>query len=500
MRHGNKADDLINGTGILVASMFFYFMTWTFGTVGHYSFLIRDIAFIQTFEIYLKYLFDFLDSKRGKGYIIKYITDAKPMIDTDINDNRYSYIFNYNYINETISINNNDSIFYKINRIILKLSIVKNSKNLFQKIYNRYIKNNQYSYDNKHFYEIYNNIDKISIQNNISKINIERLIEAIDKELLKINQIESIQKQYKTILKNILSLSYNTNPYISIHPFTFLSKYKDYMDILLCKANKIPTIFMQHGSYLQENIFLKYNEIYPADINLVFNDYAQKLFEKRGAKKVYSIGSINFNYHILDKKIEYDFLYIIYCTSYGYTSTYIGSEKNLLSVDGKNIFNRHQRIIELFGKKFKDKKICIKIQPGIFTGSMLYVPFLELSKNYPNVTIEFSVPIQKLIQKSKYIISDYFSSEFINRELHYKRDIILFKGSPLPLPKETIEDMKKMFILVDTVDDLKDKITNIEAITKNRKRYDDIIEYYSSKKCDTKKVVTEILKKELNGN
>ena len=37
----------------------------------------------------------------------------------------------------------------------------------------------------------------------------------------------------------------------------------------------------------------------------------------------------------------------------------------------------------------------------------------------------------------------YFSSEFINRELHYKRDIILFQGKPTPLPEETIEDMKK---------------------------------------------------------
>jgi len=52
---------------------------------------------------------------------------------------------------------------------------------------------------------------------------------------------------------------------------------------------------------------------------------------------------------------------------------------------------------------------------------------------------------------------------------------------------------------VDTIDDLEDKVKNIENITKNRKRYDDIIEYYSSKKCDTKKLVLEILKKELNG-
>ena len=58
--------------------------------------------------------------------------------------------------------------------------------------------------------------------------------------------------------------------------------------------------------------------------------------------------------------------------------------------------------------------------------------------------------------------------------------------------------MEKMFILVDTVEELHEKIKNIEEISKNRKRYDDIIEYYSSKKCDTKKVVIDILEKEFN--
>ncbi len=68
---------------------------------------------------------------------------------------------------------------------------------------------------------------------------------------------------------------------------------------------------MQHGSYIQENIFLKYNEIYPADINFVFNEYTKKFFEKRGAKDVYSVGSINFNYKIISsKKYKYDFVYI----------------------------------------------------------------------------------------------------------------------------------------------------------------------------------------------
>ncbi len=57
--------------------------------------------------------------------------------------------------------------------------------------------------------------------------------------------------------------------------------------------------------------------------------------------------------------------------------------------------------------------------------------------------------------------------------------------------------MKKMFILVENIDDLEDKISKISKITKNRPRYSDIIEYYSSRKCDTKKVISEILHKEL---
>jgi hypothetical protein len=191
-------------------------------------------------------------------------------------------------------------------------------------------------------------------------------------------------------------------------------------------------------------------------------------------------------------------VYITYNGNYAGNISYIESDESLYSMDGYEIYQRHKNIIEYFGKRCPLKKFCIKMHPGIISYG-LYVPVLELSRKYNNIHIEFSTPLFSLIEESTYIISDYFSSEFINRELHYKRDIILFKGAPLQLPKEIIEDMKKMFILVETVDDLEDKIINIESITKNRKRYDDIIEYYSSKKCDTKKIVTEILEKELHG-
>jgi len=468
-----------------------------------YTFLIRDIAFLQTFEIYLKYLFDFLDTKKSEGYIIKYITDAEFATNMKINDNSYSYIYTYNKLDKIIFINKKDNIFYKTSIYKYILHMFFNKKDLIKSIYNKYTKKDlNFYYDNKNFFEMYKNIDSISIENNISKTDISKLIYMLEEKILHHNQFKSIQNQYKIILKNMITLLLNDSSNIKISPFTFVSKYKDYKDIILYKANKIPIIFMQHGSYLHENIFLKYSEIYPADINFVFNDYTKKLFEKRGAKKVYSVGSINFNYPISERKKEYDFIYITYCTSYSYTGVHIGlymkNKINLLSVDGKNIFDRHKRVIELFGKNFKNKKICIKIQPGIFMEKILYIPFLELSKQYKNITIEFTISIEKLIEKSKYIISDYFSSEFINRELHYKRDIILFQGKPTPLPEETIEDMKKMFILVDDINELQEKIANIEDISKNRKRYDDIIEFYSSKNCDTKKVVNAILKKELN--
>jgi hypothetical protein len=234
-----------------------------------------------------------------------------------------------------------------------------------------------------------------------------------------------------------------------------------------------------------------------ADINFVFNDYTKKIFEELGAKKIYSVGSILYNRRIKEQKKEYDYLYIIQGHDYSGNLQLIDFPNSLHSFDGYELYQRHKNIIELFGAKFKDKKIIIRVHPSVVTNGV-YVPFWELAKPYLNITIDVSIPIHSLIEKSKYIISDYFTTEFINRELHHKRDIILFQGAPTPLPESTIEDMKRMFILIDTVDDLEEKVKNIEEVTKNRQRYDDIIEYYSSKKCDTKKVVTEILKKELN--
>lgn len=472
-----------------------------------YSFVFRDLAMIMTYEIYIEILFKYLENKKKANYKIVYVTDAISSIDvnTNLSLNNKKYIQECSSIDYVINVDNKNSFFYKINYLRSKIMTIFNKKKIFDKITNLCTKNLkdqiELSYDNKNFRHVYEDINHFELKNKIFSEVINDFVNELKSNLIKNNQMKFISKQYTQILENfreIISKNMNLSS-IKIHPFIFLSKNQSYFEVLLYKRNLIPKIFMQHGAYLHENIFLKYNEIYPADVNFVFNDFTKILFENRGAKKVYSVGSVNFNYPITEKEKVYDFLYITYCTSYAYSGVQIFNETNKLSIHSYNIYERHKAIVELFGTKFKDKRICIKTQPGIFTGTMLYVPFLELSKKFKNVTIEFSVPISKLIEQSRYILSDYFSSEFINRDLHYKRDIILFQGSPLALPKKNIEDMKKMFILVDTVDDLEQKIKNIEEITKDRKRYDDIIEYYSSKKCDTKSVVTEILEAELNG-
>jgi len=454
-----------------------------------YNFLLRNFASLQTLERYVHHLFTFLSKKQNLGYKVIYITDTN--LATDILAQNFSF-------DKTYHIQNQDKLFYRCNKWKLAYSKFLYDSNILKKIYIRFFnKKGVFSYDNIHFISLYKHY-KIEHRESIYESEIEQLLKEL--ELFIAQRFPFLKQRYETLFAQFLFYlkRVDASSLESIHPFTFLSQYRDYQDILLYKKNKIPKIFMQHGSYYHENIFLKYNEIEPADINFVFNQYTKELFEKRGAKKVYEVGSINFNYKIKEKKKKYDFVYITYCTSYALGTGYIGNEDYILSIDGYNIYQRHKEVIELFAHTLKDYKICIKIQPSLMTGDMKYIPLLELAKGYNNIVIEYTQPLKKLIASSRYIISDYFSSEFINRELHYKRDILLFQRNPLSLPQETLEDMKKMFILVDDIADLEDKIKNINSITKDRKRDEKIIEYYSSKKCDTRNMVQEILAKELH--
>lgn len=469
-----------------------------------FSYIFRNLAFVKNYEIFIDILFKFIGENKNNNYKIVYITDTKK----ESNIAKFNCFFNENSgllynnnIDEFIYVNSKDKYFYILMKI--KKFLFKNIdiSNLFSKIKNKLSSQNEthLKYDNINFYDFWKKTIKKKVVNSNFNHIYDSFIKDISKVIIKKETEEFIAVLYKKIFNELKKeIKNKTNlKEISLKPFVYLSNNSDFLNSIIYKKNNIPTIFMQHGSYHHDHMFLLYGEILQASINFVINEYTKKIFLKNNAKEVYAVGSINFNKKIMNKYKKYDFTYITHCTTYSYNATYVDGKDSLYAMDGNNVYEKHKKIIELFGEKFTDKSICIKMQPGIVDG-MFYVPLLELSRKYRNVKIEFFEPLHKLIEKSKYIISDYFSSEFMNRELHYKRDIILFNSAPLSLPEETINDMEKMFIVVKTVNDLKDKVENIEEISKNRLRYDDIIEYYSSKKCDTKKVVIEILEKELN--
>jgi len=418
-----------------------------------------------------------------------------------------NYFYYIDTIIDYIKTHNFDEIYYITDKKIMKNNILSNESSLLEEYigFTKVIKLQKVNYKN---------IDKINIikkykfssllkkiRNKIFKTNLKydwlHISPNIDKKSIKISSqsIKFFLNKFQYIKNKDLKFEI-PEEYRKINPYqTFLTK-DIYLHVLEYKKLQQKLYFFQHGSYLYKNIFIKYAEVELSNINFVLNGYSKKLFEELGARKVYNVGSILFNQSIKEEPKEYDYLYITQGHDYTGSLNYVDFPNSLHSFDGHELYKRHKLTIELFGKQLKDKKILIRVHPLVLN-SGLYVPFWEIAAPYPNVTIDVSIPIHTLIEKSKYIISDYFTTEFINRELHYKRDIILFKGAPTPLPEETMEDMEKMFILVDVVDDLEEKVQDIEKITKNRKRNDDIIEYYTSKKCNTKKVVIEIINKEL---
>ncbi len=445
---------------------------------------------LLSYFYYLYSIIKILQEYKNQNYKIELFTDRIELLEVNkfnILDNNLSlinsiFVFDNVQRFEKVKINKIGSIVRYLNKI--------NFTN-FKKLYKKF-KKVKLSYD---WMFVSPEIKKIEYKYNFTNKSIERELLTFIKN--KFNFDDTINQVFIKNLKLNTSESGITTNY-----FTFPSGNKFYEMIFLKSLNEKILMF-QHGSYYYHYTYkhksynLQINEVKFSDINFVFNDYTKKLFHDLGAKQVYSVGSILFNQPIKERKKIFDFIYITQGHDYTGNLQYVDFPNSLHSFDGYELYQRHKSIIHLFGTKLKDKKIIIRVHPTVVTTGV-YVPFWELAELYSNITIDGSIPIQTLIEKSKYIISDYFTSEFINRELHYKRDIILFQGAPTPLPEETLDDMKKMFILVDTVDNLEEKVSNIETITKDRPRYDDIIEYYSSKKCDTKKVVTEILEKEVN--
>lgn len=447
-----------------------------FKKLGSAQFVLRDIAKYVTFEHYLRIV-----KKYTKNKYCVYISSC----DDGNAFGKNALLNQFIKFSESVSLDS-DKFFYKRNKISSVINKIINTS--FFDIYKRLKYQKDFNYDNKINIQDYKKINfKIE-----SKVDFD----SIKKYAMDITNGIVTDPTLKNFLYNELSTLITHKKVKSNYiPFTFLNGVDLYSRFLVYKKNNIPTLFMQHGSYVHENYFLRYNEIIHSDVNFVFNIYSKNLFERLGAKKVYCVGSENYNKKIRARKKEYDYVYITYCTQYNYPGFAIGSKDFVLSPVAEDIYQRHKDVIESFGEIHTDKKICIKVQQGIFLASQIYVPLKELAEKYPNVTIEFSEPLFSLIEKSKYIISDYFSSEFSNQNVLNERNIILFGDIIKINDKDVLRDFKDIFITVNNISEMNDVIKNFDFSlkTENKKRNLALIRKYSTSNLNTQKEVKEII-------
>ncbi len=352
-----------------------------------------------------------------------------------------------------------------------------------------FLKDNQYTYDNKFLKDKY-----IKKKININVTN-SSFSDAAYKGFLK----ESAKIISNPILRGMLKHDFCTpatksvgtayRPFIFLHGKQMFFRYESY------KRNNIPVIMMQHGAYVNENYFLKHNEAIPADINLTFNDFSKALIEQQGGSNVHNVGSIFFDKKLKERACEYEFLYITYCSRYSYPGILNASEKSVLSATGENIFSRHKEVIELFGECYPSVKLCVKVKPGLFLGGQMYVPLKEMAKKYPNVSIDYVSDLFHLIEKSTYILGDYFSSEFSSKDILKKKNIILFGDILRFVNKDVEKDMAALLTVISSVRELDDLMPNISSrmIEKKATQSPKLVDYYSSSCSNTIERVSAII-------
>ena len=433
------------------------------------KFYLRDIAKYITYDIYVDMVKNVLDVEN-----VIYIHDS-------VNSGSVVDCGLHKFINfkANVKVSNRNSLFYAYNTI--KWYISRISFNLIAKLIKPKYK--RYLYDNSYFMSSYQ--DKI--------IEGEVAIQPPNNELKEIIESSVKDRGIRTLAKeNIISNdSVNiilSGPYI---PFTYLHNKEGYNRLLAYKKLSYPIIMMQHGSYLMQDYFIKYNEVQVADYNFVFNEYTRELFSNLGAKKAITVGSLSNTKPISDHDILFDFVYITYCTQYSYTGVHVTSVEAKLDVDAENIYARHKKMILLFGECFSDMSLCIKLQPGIMLGSMLYVPLVELAKKYKNITIEFITPLPTLYTQAKCIISDYFSSDFSNPFLVEDKKIYLFSDKIIKVKEDVGTDLKKIMKIITSVDDLKYKLGEDLSLNTKNKEHVEVIERYSSKRCNSYEIISE---------
>lgn len=449
-----------------------------------FCFLFYELSLLVTKYKYFECLKSIMEDYKVKGYEVCLVSDARYSVSYLKNEQTLSSLLDLSSF-----IDDDDEFFYRKNKLKFSCSLFgyKNVKKLFSKTFTP-SDFNFYKYGNL---KIKKNIKKACIferelsEDRVFK-NHKELTLQYEKLLVKIEEKFGSNSVYSSISHDIFSIVSKSAPekinFQSdvVYPFTYIHKEVDYQEILRHRVKGLPVVISQHGSYVDDySMQLKLSEINPADINLVCNEYTKEYFESQGAKSVHVVGNILFEPEVESKKLKYDCLYLIYCSGYSSDAGCVLGLEYLSPQNYSDLFKRHQAVIELFGEKYTEKTLCIKIKSSIML-SGAYVPFIELVKKYKNISIEFIEPIEKLISVSGCILSDYYSSNFITRDMHIKKDVILFSGIPCQFPVDIKNDLEKMFVFIENVSELDYVVSNMKDVFEKRVRDIDLIEKYSS--------------------
>lgn len=457
-----------------------------------------EFCVLQSYEVYAKILIDHLVTVyKKKGISLVYITDVVGK--NAESRSEHLPLLKFGVFDKVYTLQNTkDFVFYFFQRLRAKLFMLYRFLLKPKKIFYT-ILGCRLSYDNAQFYHFFARKKACCVTNKL-----EHFMPELDSfyrdvsQYIDNNVTDVFVADYIKILDGFIhSLkAFQGITKVKIWPFVMISGVANYARAVFYKLHHIPVVITQHGgNYINNHFFLDRLESLFADVNLVISDFTKDQFIDIGAKQVKKIGSAHFKYPInpKNKNIAYDFIYITYCAAYTFGGATVSDKQQHISFDAMNIYQRHKRIIMLFGKQLPEFKLCIKLQVGmIYNQIYFYSPLIELAKPFSNITIEFFWPLPKLIQKSRVIISDYHSSEFINRDVLMYRNILLFDGVPYSLPKQYLDIVKKVAVLCNDDDDLKSLL--LKLLNDYPKKVDvKTVEYLSASKPMSKNHATQML-------
>lgn len=155
------------------------------------------------------------------------------------------------------------------------------------------------------------------------------------------------------------------------------------------KAAGRPSVFYQHGAYMQRWPMTGPCEVYPATHNLVYGaadaDFLHSLSSKAN---VTTVGSVLLDSLEQDEPVKGRFLYVMFVNPGNLALA--ESELAFPDTDHSYLFARHRRVIELFAKQ-PGLTLAIRPHPSQYTWG-LYEPLREFteSREIANVTIDQS--------------------------------------------------------------------------------------------------------------